>query len=183
MSSDIAGASGLAGRYATALYELADNEKQLDAVAGDLDAIATLLDESADLNRLVRSPVISRDDQVKAMDAVLEKAGAQELTRRFLGVVAENRRLFALADMIKQFNAILAARRGEVTAEVVSAQKLTAAQTKALESELKKAVGAKVAVDAKVDENLLGGLVVRVGSRMLDSSLRTKLDQLRLAMT
>ncbi len=182
MSSDIAGASGLAGRYATALYELADGEGRLDAVAGDLAVIERLLDESADLERLARSPVISREDQAKALDVILTKAGAVELTKKFVGAVADNRRLFALSSMIKQFQAILAARRGEVTAEVTSAQKLTAGQMKALEAELKKAVGGAVAVAAHVDASLLGGLVVKVGSRMIDSSIRTKLDQLRLAM-
>lgn len=182
MSSDNAGAAGLAGRYATALYELAEADKQLDQVADDLSGIATMINESDDLARLIRSPVISRADQSKAMAAVLEKAGAAELTRRFVGVVAENRRLFLLDAMIKQFQALLAARRGELTAEVVSAIKLTDKQHKAIEDELKRAMGAKVAVETKVDEDLLGGMIIKMGSRMIDSSLRTKLQKLRLSM-
>jgi len=182
VSSEIAGASGLAGRYATALYDLADADKKLDEVAQDLAAIGSMIDASADLNRLIRSPVIGRDDQVAAMGAVLDEAKISDLTKRFVGVVAGNRRLFALADMIKQFQALLAQRRGELTAEVTSAQALTDMQKAAIEEGLKKAMGAKVAVDARVDAGLLGGMIVRIGSRMVDSSIKTKLQQLRLSM-
>ena len=182
MSSDIAGASGLAGRYATALYELAEADKQLDTVAQDLSAISDMVADSDDLSRLIRSPVIARDDQVAAMDAILTEAGVSELTKRFIGVVAQNRRLFALTAMIKQFQGILARRRGELTAEVTTAQALTDAQRQAIEDGLKKAMGTKVAVDARVDEDLLGGLMVKVGSRMIDSTIKTKLQQLRLSM-
>ena len=182
MSSEIAGASGLAGRYATALYELADADKKLDEVAGDLATLRSMIDESADLDRLIRSPVISRNDQVSAMAAVMDEAKLSDLTKRFVGVVAGNRRLFALKGMIKQFQALLAQRRGELTAEVTSAQALTDSQRSAIEESLKKAMGTKVAVDAHVDEGLLGGLIVRVGSRMVDSSIRTKLQQLRLSL-
>lgn len=182
MSSDISGAAGLAGRYATALYELADADKQLDQVAGDLAQVQAMIDGSDDLVRLIRSPVISRDNQTKAMAAVLEQAEISELTRKFVGTVSQNRRLFALPAMIREFRSLLAKRRGEVTAEVTSAQKLTQKQQKAIESALKKAIGSAVAVEASVDQSLLGGLVVKVGSRMIDSSVKTKLQQLRLAM-
>ncbi|MEQ9558403.1 MAG: F0F1 ATP synthase subunit delta, partial [Rhodospirillales bacterium] len=182
VSSDIAGASGLAGRYATALYELAAADKQLDTVAQDMAAIRDMIDESADLARLIRSPVIARDSQIAAMDAILTQAGISELTKHFVGVVAQNRRLFALTTMIKQFQGILAQHRGEMTAEVVSAQALSDKQRQAIEDGLKKAMGTKVAVDARVDEDLLGGLVVKIGSRMIDSSIKTKLQQLRLSM-
>ncbi|MEQ8804941.1 MAG: F0F1 ATP synthase subunit delta [Rhodospirillales bacterium] len=182
MSSDIAGASGLAGRYATALYELAAADKQLDTVAQDMAAIRDMIDESADLARLIRSPVIARDSQIAAMDAILTQAGISELTKHFVGVVAQNRRLFALTTMIKQFQGILAQHRGEMTAEVTSAQALSDKQRQAIEDGLKKAMGTKVAVDARVDEDLLGGLVVKIGSRMIDSSIKTKLQQLRLSM-
>ena len=182
MSSDIAGASGLAGRYATALYELAEADKQLDTVAQDLNAISDMVADSDDLSRLIRSPVIARDDQIAAMDAILTEAGVSELTKRFIGVVAQNRRLFALTGMIKQFQGILARRRGELIAEVTTAQALTDAQRQAIEDGLKKAMGTKVAVDARVDEDLLGGLMVKVGSRMIDSTIKTKLQQLRLSM-
>lgn len=182
MSSEIAGASGLAGRYATALYELAEADKKLDDVAQDLASLRSMIDASADLTRLIRSPVISRDNQVAAITAVMDEAKLNELTKRFVGVVASNRRLFALSNMIKQFQALLAQRRGELTAEVTSAQALTADQRSAIEENLRKAMGAKVAVDARVDEGLLGGLVVRIGSRMVDSSIRTKLQQLRISL-
>ncbi|UTW51338.1 F0F1 ATP synthase subunit delta [bacterium SCSIO 12827] len=182
MSSDIAGASGLAGRYATALFELAEADKQLDTVAQDLAAIRDMVDGSADLARLIRSPVIARDNQIAAMDAILTKAGVSELTKHFVGVVAQNRRLFALTAMITQFQGILAQHRGEMTAEVTSAQALSDKQRQAIEDGLKKAMGAKVAVDARVDEDLLGGLVVKIGSRMIDSSIKTKLQQLRLSL-
>lgn len=182
MSSDVIGATGLAGRYATALFELADDEKQLDAVAGDLASIGAMLDDSADMQRLIRSPVISRDDQLGAMEAILVAAEVSQLTRNFIGVVTRNRRLFSLPGMIKGYQALLADRRGEATAEVVTAKELTDAQMGAIENAIKQAMGTKVAIDATVDESLLGGLVVKVGSRMVDTSLKTKLSQLRLAM-
>ena len=174
--------TGLAGRYASALFDLADAEKALDAVADDLAVLGTMIDESDDLRRLLRSPVISRGEQENAMLAITDKAGMNKLTRNFTGVLAQNRRLFALPDMIGAYQAILAAHRGETTAEVVSAKTLTDAQMSALTDALKKAVGTKVSVDAKVDPGLLGGLIVKVGSQMVDSSLNTKLQQLRLSM-
>ena len=174
--------TGLAGRYAAALYDLADEHKVLDAVADDLRGLLVLLGESADLQRLVRSPVISRDEQMKAMTAMMEKAGANPLTTKFVGAVADNRRLFALADMIKAFLAELAGRRGEVTAEVTSAVALADAEVQQVTEQLRAAVGQKVAVNVSVDPSLIGGLIVKVGSRMVDSSLRTKLQRLQLAM-
>ncbi len=174
--------SGLAGRYAAALYELADEGKALDTVAEDLTALQAALDSSEDMRRLVRSPVIDRDAQWKAMSALLKKMGAHELTRKFLGVVTANRRLFALSGIVRAYLAELAARRGEVTADVVTAHPLTDSQAKALEAELKKAVGGKVAIAARVDPSILGGLVVKVGSRMVDSSLRTQLQKLKTVM-
>ena len=182
VSSNVIGATGLSGRYATALFELADEEKALDDVASDLASVGVMIEESDDLQRLIRSPIISRDDQLDAMDAVLEAARVGRLTRNFIGVVTRNRRLFGLPGMIKDYQALLAAARGEATAEVTSAQPLSDAQMSAVENSIKKAMGTKVAIDAKVDESLLGGLVVKVGSRMVDTSLKTKLSQLRLAM-
>lgn len=182
MSSETTGATGLAGRYAFALYELAESEKLLDPVAADLEAVGAMISASPDLYRMIRSPVISRADQGRALAAILEKAGANPLTGNFIGVVAENGRLFALSDMISAYHSILAARRGEVTAEVTSAEKLTDGQIKKITTALKAALGAKIAVESRVDPGLLGGLVVKVGSRMIDSSLRTKLQHLRLAM-
>ena len=182
MASTETGMSGLASRYAKALFELADEAKALDAVADDLRSLKALIAGSDDLRRLLRSPVLSRDEQGRAIAAILEKIGASALTQRFAGVVATNRRLFVLPGMIDAYLAELASRRGEMTAEVTAATPLSDAQTKALVDQLKKAVGAKVSVDVSVDPSLLGGLVVKVGSRMIDFSLRTKLSKLQLAM-
>jgi len=172
----------IAERYASALYELADESKALDQVAADLKAIRAMMASSADLMRLIRSPVLGRSEQAKAVSALADKAGFSGLTGRFLGALASNRRLFALASVIDAFLAELARRRGEATANVTSAVALTPAQTQALEEALKSVVGSKVSVDLKVDQSLIGGLVVRVGSRMIDTSLATKLRRLRLAM-
>lgn len=182
MSADSTGASGLTGRYATALYDLADADKALDEVADDLRGLARMIAESDDLRRLLRSPTLSRADQGRALDAVAEKAGFGALTRRFLGVVAANRRLFVLGAMIDAYLAQLAARRGELVAEVASARPLTEAQLSGIGDSLRQALGSKVTVNARVDAGLLGGLVVKVGSRMVDASLRTKIQKLQIAM-
>ena len=182
LAAQESGTAGLAARYAAALFDLADEAKQLDSVAGDLRAIRGLIAESADLRRLVRSPVLTRADQAKAMAAVLEKAGTSDLVRKFVGLVAENRRLFALTDMIEAFLADLARRRGEVTASVTSALPLSDAQTAALTDTLRKAVGGKVAIETHTDASLIGGLIVKVGSRMVDSSIKSKLQRLTLVM-
>lgn len=172
----------MAGRYATALFELAQDSKKLKQVEADLKQFAAMLDGSEDLTRLVRSPVFSAEDQQRALQAVLKKAGIKGVTANFLGLVARNRRLFAVRDMIRAFMALLAQHRGQVTAEVISAAKLTAAQTKALKSALKSAIGQDIQVDTAVNPDLLGGLVVKVGSRMIDTSLRTQLNNLKIAM-
>jgi F-type H+-transporting ATPase subunit delta len=182
VASEATGVAGLAERYAIALFELADERKSLDAVAADLRALRTLMQESADLRRMVRSPVIARAAQGKAVAALAEAAALQILTRNFLGLLARNRRLFALPAMIDHFLATLAARRGEVTADVVAAQELTPQQRDALGEQLRKAVGQKVSVELRVDPSLLGGLVVKLGSRMVDASLKNKLHRLEMAM-
>ena len=182
MPSDATGVTGLAGRYAAALFELAEESGALDGVADDLNQLQAMIRASDDLRRLIASPILKRTDQRFGMDAVMAEAGMDKLTRNFVAVVAENRRLYAVPDMIKAFQARLAAKRGETTAEVVSAKPLTETQLTQLGDALKRAIGTKVAIDAKVDAGLLGGLVVKVGSRMVDSSLNTKLQQLRLAM-
>lgn len=182
MASNSSDTSGIAERYATALYDMADEAKQLDAVADDLRGLKSLLEDSNDLRRLVRSPLIDRQVQTAAMMAVLEKAGVGDLTRRFVGVVGQNRRLFAMSAMIDAFLAVLARRRGEETAYVSSAAALSDAQLDRLAETLRKAVGSKVRVETAVDPALIGGLVVRVGSRMVDSSVRTKLQRMQLAM-
>ena len=172
----------MAGRYATALFELAEAQGALDAVAADLRAIGKMLNESSDLTRLVRSPVFSAEEQGRAFAAVLDKAGAAPLVKNFVGLVIRNRRLFALADMIAGYTAILARHRGEMTADVTSAHPLNDAQVARLKASLKTATGKDVQIDTRVDASLLGGLVVKVGSRMIDSSLKTKLNSLQIAM-
>lgn len=174
--------SGVAGRYAKALFELAEESAQLDAVGADLGALRNLLSESPELNRLVTSPLFTREEQARGINAVLEAAGASDLVRRFMGVVAENRRLFALRDMITSFTRLLADARGEMTASVTAARPLSDAQRQQLAATLKQAIGRDVSIEEDVDTNLLGGLIVRVGSRMIDSSLNSKLNALRTAM-
>lgn len=174
--------SGLAGRYAQALYDLATEANVVDAVLGDLNSIAALLNESADFDKLVRSPLLSRDDQARAMAAILDKAGAEQLTKNFAGLLAAKRRLFALPDIINTFKAIVAHARGEVTAEVVSAQALTDAQIEALKDQLRSAMGREVQVSARVNPELIGGLTVKVGSRMIDASLATRLANMEQAL-
>ncbi|WP_299620960.1 F0F1 ATP synthase subunit delta [Pelagibius sp.] len=182
MAGDNTSLSDLAGRYASALLDLADDRKALDEVAADLKALRALIDESADLRRLLTSPIYSRAQQSKAIAAILEKAGIGELTKRFVLVVADNHRLFALPAMIEGYLAELARRRGEITAEVTSARSLSDGQQAALLDALRATVGSKVQLDLQVDPALIGGLVVKVGSRMIDSSLRSKLQRLQLAM-
>ena len=182
MAAQDTGTAGLAARYAAALFDLADEARELDAVAADLRAIRALIADSADLRRLVRSPVLTREDQGRAMAAVLEKAGTCDLVRRFVGLVAGNRRLFALTDMIDAYLGELARRRGEITASVTSAAPLSEAQSAALVDALRRAVGGKIAVETHTDAALIGGLIVKVGSRMVDSSLKSKLQRLQLVM-
>lgn len=180
MSSETTGA--IAERYAAALFELAEQQAALDQVAADLKALRNMAAASEDLVRLLRSPVIGRAEQTRAMTALAEKAGFADLTRRFLGLLGKNRRLFALWGIADAYDARLAAKRGEVTAQVFAAAPLTDKQVAALNETLKTAVGGKVAVAVNIDPSLLGGLVVKVGSRMIDNSLRTKLQHLQLAM-
>ncbi len=174
--------TGLAGRYATALFELARDEAALDAVAEDLGRLQAMIDESADLRRMLASPLISRDARSAAMAALADRAGFADTTRKFLGLIAAKRRLFALPRMIRDFNVLLAASRGETTATVVTATELSETQAETLAAALRGSVGTEVRIDTRIDPALLGGMIVRVGSRMVDSSLRTKLERLRLAM-
>ena len=182
MASEARGVSGAAVRYAAALFDLADERHALDAVAADLRELREMLQHSGDLMLLLRSPVLSREAQGKAIAALAEAAGLSSLTRDFLGVVARNRRLFAVPEMIEAYLRQLAARRGEVTAQVTVAQPLDEARHAALTEQLRRAVGARVAVDIRVDPALLGGMIVRVGSRMVDASLSSRLQRLRMAM-
>jgi F-type H+-transporting ATPase subunit delta len=173
---------GIASRYAAALYELADEGKALDSVAGDLSALKSLIVESADLANLIRSPLIDRNDKAEAMNSVLKQAGSDDLTRRFIGIVARNNRLFALPAMIDAFLAELAERRGEITAQVASARTLSEEQLAKIAETLQTALGGRITLEQRVDPSLIGGLVVRVGSRMIDASLKSKLQRLQVAM-
>nr|WP_298683064.1 F0F1 ATP synthase subunit delta [uncultured Dongia sp.] len=173
---------GLAQRYAGALFELADDKHQLDAVVADLAAIAKMIDESADFRRLINSPILTRTEQGKAVTGIVQAAQFNPLIAKFLGLLAQNRRLFALPAMIQAFQKMLADRRGEMTAQVWSARALSPEQQSALTETIKRAHGAKVTMEVKVDPDLIGGLIVKVGSRMIDSSIRTKLQKLQLSM-
>ena len=170
------------GRYASALFELAQEQSQLQPVENDLIGLQALLDESEDLRRMVRSPVFTADDQGKALDAVLTKAGVSGLTMNFMKLITRNRRLFAVPEMIKAFRSLAASARGEVEADVTSATALSDGQAEALKETLKASIGKDVRINAKVDPSLLGGLIVKIGSRMIDSSLRTKLSTLKTRM-
>lgn len=182
MATEKAHETGLAGRYAAALFELAGEQKAVDAVSGDLAAFRKAMEASADLARVVKSPVFSRNDQGKALKAVLEKMGAGKLTTQFLLLLASKRRLFALTGIIQAYESLVAKSRGETQAEVTSARPLADAELADLKSALKARLGREPRLNTKVDPALLGGLVVKVGSRMIDSSLRTKLTGLRAAM-
>jgi F-type H+-transporting ATPase subunit delta len=174
--------SGMAGRYATALFELARDAKALDPVKADLDRFDALLAESADLRRLVRSPVFGADEQGKALAAVLERADIAGLAGDFLKVVTSNRRLFAVRDMIKDVRKLIAHHKGEATAEVTLAEKPSEAHLAAIKDALKAVTKKDVQVEVKVDPAVIGGLIVKLGSRMVDSSLRTKLNAIKHAM-
>ena len=178
----VANSQSLAGRYASALYELADQGRALDAIADDLVNFRQLMVDSEDLNRLIRSPVVSRADQNNGLMAILEKANANLLTKKFIGTVVMNRRIFVIGEIIDVFISELAERRGEMKASVVSAVELSAKQIKDLTGSLNKVLGQKVSIDLTVDTSLIGGLIVRVGSRMIDSSIRCKLQRLQTAM-
>jgi F-type H+-transporting ATPase subunit delta len=174
--------SGVSGRYATALFELAREEKSIDAVKADLDRFDAMLIESADLKRLVRSPVFSADAQLKALNAVLERAGISGISANFLKVLTANRRLFAVSDVIRAFRALVAQFKGEATADVTVAETLSDKNLDALKTALESVTGKDVALNVKVDPSIIGGLVVKLGSRMVDSSLRTKLNSIKHAM-
>lgn len=174
--------AGLAGRYATAVFELAQEERSVEAVEKDFTALKTMIRESEDLARLVRAPVFSREEQKKGMAALLHRMEATSLTRRFVLTLAAKRRLFVLPDIIRAYEGLVAKQRGEVAADVASARPLNDAEVAELKAILKAKLGREARLDARVDPSLLGGLVVKVGSRMIDSSLRAKLNGLRAAM-
>jgi F-type H+-transporting ATPase subunit delta len=173
---------GLAGRYANAVFELAQDQKAVDAVSTDLASLRRAIETSPDLSRLVRSPVFSAEDQAKALKAILEKMGAHPLSTKFVLLLADKRRLFVVNQIIAAYERLVAKSRGETEAEVTSARHLNDDEIAELKSTLKSKLGKEPRLHSRIDPTLLGGLVVKVGSRMIDSSLRTKLDGLRAAM-
>ena len=174
--------ASLQGRYASALFDLASENGVVTAVESDLDNLGEALKGSDDLAALIRNPKVSREAAAKAIDAVAGVLGLSTLTRNFLGVLAGNRRLFALPEIVRAFSAIAAAQRGEVTAEVTSAHALNDDQLAQLSAKLKAREGKEVKIKASVDPDILGGLVVRIGSRQIDGSIRTRLNSLAQAM-
>lgn len=174
--------STIAGRYATAVFDLAMDTNSVDAVAGDLAALKSMMTASPDLTRLIKAPVFSRDDQKKGMAAVLDKMGANRLTAQFVNLLAAKRRLFGLADIIRAFEAKVAQHKGVTRAEVTSARALNDGELAEIKRVLKAKLDREPELETHVDPTLLGGLIVKIGSRMVDSSLRTKLEGLRIAM-
>jgi F-type H+-transporting ATPase subunit delta len=174
--------TGVAERYAAALMDLAADDEALAAIETDLGRFATMHDASDDLARFVRSPVYSAEEQARAIAAILDKAGIKGTAANLIKLTAANRRLFAVPDIIAAFRRLLAVRRGEASAEVTSAEPLSEAQLAALKETLKANLGKDVALVTHVDPSLIGGLIVKVGSRMIDGSLRTKLSSLKIAM-
>jgi F-type H+-transporting ATPase subunit delta len=182
LASDNSHIAGLALRYANAVFELAAEERAIEAVESDFQQLKTMLHDSPELARLVRSPLFSREDQARGMEAVLAQVGVSDLTRKLVLLLAQKRRLFALADIIRAFEELLARHRGEVAAEVTSARPLSNEETTELRRMLNDKLGREPRLTTHVDPRLLGGLVLKLGSRMIDSSLRSKLDGLRAAM-
>ena len=175
--------SGMAGRYGNALFESARDNKAVDAVKANLDRFDAMITGSPDLNRLVRSPVFGADEQLRALAAILDKAGIKGLAANFLRVITTNRRLFAVRDMIRAYRVLAARHKGEITAEVTVAEPLSDKNLDALRDALKSVTGGKdIDFDVKVEPAIIGGLIVKVGSRMVDSSLRTKLNAIKFAM-
>ena len=174
--------SGVPGRYANALFQLASEAKSIDKIGADLAAFKAAIDSSADLRRLVASPVFTAADQVAAVGAICAEAGIAGAALNFIKLVAKNRRLPALTEMIRVYAMLVADAKGEVQAEVTSADQLSEAQIKDLKAALKASIGRDVLLSTRVDDSILGGLIVKVGSRMMDNSLKTKLQNLKIAM-
>ena len=174
--------SGVPGRYASALFELAAESKATEEVGRELQRLGLAIDQSEDLQRLVRSPVYSSRDQIAALDGVAAEIGLTGTAHNFLRLVASNRRLGALPDIIKAYATLLATSKGEIAGEVTSAEPLSPAQLSDLKAALKSSLGRDVLLSTRVDSSILGGLIVKVGSRMMDNSLKTKLQTLKIAM-
>ncbi|MCU9849172.1 F0F1 ATP synthase subunit delta [Defluviimonas sp. WL0024] len=182
MSEPASISAGIAGRYATAVFELAKEANGLKALEGDVDALGAALAESADLRTLIASPVYSREEQAKSVGALAAKMGLSATLANTLGLMASSRRLFVLPQLLTALRDMIAEEKGEVTAEVTAAAALTKTQAEKLAASLKKTVGKTVKLDTTVDESLIGGLIVKVGSKMIDTSIRSKLASLQNAM-
>jgi F-type H+-transporting ATPase subunit delta len=174
--------SGVATRYATALFELGLEDKSLDKIEADLSEFSGILADSDDLRRLVKSPVFSADEQLAALNRIFDKAGFSGPAANLIKIAAKNRRLFAVPGMISAFHRLAAAHRGEISADVVAAQELDTKQLDELKKALKESLGKDVALNVRIDPSILGGLTVKVGSKMIDTSLRTKLNSLKIAL-
>jgi len=174
--------ASLSGRYATALFELARDEKAIDAVAASLQTVKTALTDSEEFRRLTTSPLVGRNEATKAVAATAAALALDPITTKFLGVLAHNRRLGQLGAVIRSFGQLAARHRGETTAEVTSAHPLSPDQVEQLRAKLKTQLARDVAVDLTVDPSILGGLIVKIGSRQIDSSIRSKLNTLAIAM-
>ncbi|MCB1369179.1 MAG: F0F1 ATP synthase subunit delta [Rhodobacteraceae bacterium] len=182
MSETASISSGIATRYATAVFELAKQDGKIADLEKDIGLLATALADSEDFRNLISSPVYSREDMGSAIAKIAAKAGLGSIVSNTLGLMAQNRRLFVLPSLIAAIRSLIAIEKGEVTADVISAKKLTKAQETKLAAELKKAVGKDVNINSTVDEAIIGGLVVKVGSRMIDSSIASKLSKLQNVM-
>ena len=174
--------AGAAGRYATALFELAQQAGSLDQTEADLQALGAALADSPDLGSLMRDPIYTREEQGNAMAAIGQKMGLSPLVQNVVGLMASKRRLFAVPELITVFEALMAEHRGEVTADVTAARPLSDVQSDALVAQIKSATGREVKLNVSVDESIIGGLIVKVGSKMIDSSIRSKLNSLQNAM-
>ena len=182
MAIDETMTASVAGRYASALYDLAHEQNAVAAVEADLVKLQAMLDSSEDLRGLISSPIVAAADQARALAAILEKGGISGVPASFIALVAKNRRLFVLPEMMKNFRSIAARARGEVTAQVTSAHPMNETQIEALKDTLRASAGRNVTLATKVDPSLIGGLIVQIGSRMIDSSIKTKLANLSIAL-
>jgi F-type H+-transporting ATPase subunit delta len=174
--------AGVAGRYARALHELAQEAQAVDETAGELERFQALLDGSDDFKRLVKSPVFGAEEQVGALQAIFNSVGIGGLAAKFILLAAKNRRLAMIGEMIQAYRALVARARGEMTADVFSAEELTGRQVEILKAELAASIGGNVMLVTHTDRSLIGGLILKIGSRMIDDSLRTKLQNLKMKM-
>lgn len=181
-SANKAPVSGVASRYATALFDLAKEQGAVETIEGELRFLQSAIDDSGELRGFLKSPIYDRAEQMAVIEALAEKAGFGALASNFLKLIAKNRRLFALEDMIRAFAQLAADDRGEVSAEAMTAAPMSDDQVKALRLEIERMVGKAVNLETRVDPDLLGGLIVKIGSKMVDASLRTKLNRLKTVM-